>query len=216
MRFALLLLLLTSTGHADDWRDVPALVRSAIAPIDAELRRCSKLPKRIALIATRTKTGDTAVAMPMPPVGHRGFTKEERCLMAAIAKVELPALPDEIDRMTLGYTVTDATAAPPDQAVDAWRDPAKTLATLLDAPRRAALGACDRKPRTARLVLDLSRGKTRIWLPAWQFHAPNGDGTTPEAERRVKACMTKAIRDWRAPVLPRDLGEIQLALAVKP
>jgi len=215
MRIALLLLLWSGTALADDWTDVPALIRSATAPIDAELRKCSKLPKRIAMIVARAKDGSTAVAMPMPPVGGRGFTKEERCLMDAIAKVKMPALPAEIDRMILAHTVSDAPVAA-DAAFDAWRDPAATIATLVESKHRAALGACDRKPRTAHVMLDLSHGKTRVWLPAWQFHSSSGDGSTPDPERRVKACMTKAIRDWTAPVLPRDMAEIQLALALKP
>ena len=215
MRIALLLLLSSSTALADDWTDVPGLIKSATAPIDGELRTCSRLPKRIVMIAGRAKDGSTTVGMPMPNVGHRGFTKEERCLMAAIAKVKLPALPAEIDQIILAHTVSDAPALA-DKAFDAWRDPAATIATLVDAKHRAALGACDRKPRTARVILDLSHGKTRVWLPAWQFHSPSGDGSTPEPERRVKACMTKALRDWSAPVLPRDMADIRLALAVKP
>jgi len=212
MRFALVLLLLPTVAIADGWTDVPAMVASATAPIDPEIRKCSKLPKRIGMIAGRQKDGSTAVAMPMPPVGGRGFTPEERCLMAAIAKVKLPALPAEVESVHLAHTVGDAPVAV-DKAFDDWRDPATTLAKLID---RRVLAACDRKARTVRVVLDLTKGKTRIWLPAWQFHSGSGDGSTPEPQRRVKVCLTKALRDWTAPVLPRDMAELHLAIAVTP
>jgi len=212
---ALFVLLWSVPAVADGWTDVPALIRSATAPVDGELRKCSKrLPNRIAMIATRTRAG-TAVAMPMPGVGGRGFTPEERCLMAAIAKVALPALPAEIERVILVHAITDAPATP-DKAFDDWRDPAATLATLIDAKRRAALAACDGKPRTVRVILDLRAGATRVWLPAWQFHSASGDGSTPPAQRRVKACLTKAIRDWHPPALPSAMAELELALAVGP
>ena len=156
--------------------------------------------------------------MPLYGVGHRGPTPEETCLVAAIAKIELPPLPAEIDRIGLGFTVV-AAGAPPmkhEKRFDDWRDPAATITMAIDATRRAKLAACDRKPRTVRLNLDLSKEKTRIWLPAWQFHSSTGDGSTPPAEARVKACMTKAIRGWNAPVLPKAMGEIQAAIPVRP
>lgn len=200
------------------WTDVPALVASATAPVEAELRACAtKLPRTVGLIVTRTKKG-TRVAMPMPPVGIRGFTDEERCLMKTIAKISLPELPAEIERVVLGHTIVAAGSPAPaaDPAFPPWRDPGKTVATIFDDARRTALAACDREPRTVRVVLDLSHGKTRVWLPAWQFHSPTGDGTTPPAQRKVKACLTRAIRGIRPPVLPQRMGELQLALAVSP
>jgi hypothetical protein len=206
MRLAALLLLVPTSVLADGWTDVPALLAEATAPVAAEVAGCTKLPKRIGIDVGRAKDGSTTVGMPMTNVGHRGLTKEERCLMAAIAKVKLPALPAELERVGLAHTFGGT-------AVDfgEWRDPAAVLARTLDADRRAALAACG-KGRSVRLVLDLSHGKTRIWLPAWQFHTPGGDGSTPAPERRVKACLTKAIRTWSAPVLPADMGELQVAL----
>ena len=201
-----------------DWTDVPALVASATAPVEAELRACvKKLPHGAALYATRSKKG-TSVAMPMPPVGIRGFTPEETCLMKTIATIRLPVLPAGIERVLLGFPITVAgSAAPPaDRAFDDWRDPAKAIAALVDDKRRASLAACDRKARTVRLVLDLSHGKTRVWLPAWQFHSPSGDGSTPAAEKKVKACMGKAIAGWKAPVLPGAMPELELAISVSP
>ncbi|NVB84906.1 MAG: hypothetical protein HOV81_41435 [Kofleriaceae bacterium] len=200
------------------WTDVPALVASATAPVEAELRAClKKLPASVGIIASRTKKG-TAVAMPFPNVGIRGFTEEERCLMKTIAKIELPELPAGIERIYLGHTVVAAGAPAPatEAAFDAWRDPGKTVATLFDDERRTTLAACDRKPRTVRLVLDVRRDKTRVWLPAWQFHSPSGDGSTPPAQQKVKACLTKAIRGIAPPVLPRMMGELELALAISP
>lgn len=200
------------------WTDVPALLASATAPVEAELRACTKkLPLTVGIIASRTKKG-TSVVMPMPPVGIRGFTDEERCLMKTIAKIELPELPADIETIYLGHTVVAAGATAPatETAFDAWRDPGKTVAGLFDDKRRAALAACDRKPRTVRLVLDERHGKTRVWLPAWQFHSPTGDGSTPPAEQKVKACMTKAITGWKAPVLPGQMPELELAISVSP
>lgn len=210
-----------AAAPAPGWTDVPALVASATAPVDAELRACRKKapPFSIAMIAMRdAKTGATVVAMPMPPVGIRGFTPEERCLMAAIAKISLPALPAGVERVILGHTVVadGAAAAAPDKAFDDWRDLPAALAREIDEPRRAALAACDAKPRTVRLVLDLSHGKTRVWLPAWQFHSPSGDGSTPIAQQKIKACLTKAIASWKPPALPQDMGELELATSSPP
>ena len=67
---------------------VIALVLSAApAAADAwqDLEKCSPRGKRVGIIAARTKDG-VRITMPMPPVGGRGFTPEERCLMRAIAR----------------------------------------------------------------------------------------------------------------------------------
>jgi hypothetical protein len=199
------------------WSDVPALLDAAVAPQADALRACvKKLPHRLGFFATRAKSGGTEVTMPLYGVGHRGPTPEEKCLVAAIAKIALPALPADIDRVALAYTLVPAgePLAKFEKRFDDWKDPAVTLAAAIDAEHRAALAACDRKPRTARLTLDLTKGKTRIWLPAWQFHSSTGDGSTPPDEARVKACMTKAIRTWTAPVLPQAMGELQVAFRV--
>lgn len=212
MRSALLLLLFPSLAFADGWTDVPAMMDAAVKPLLPEIRGCSKT-KRIGMTVTRTKQGTSEVGMPIPGLGYRGPTKEERCLGAAIAKIALPPLPAGIDMVGIGHTLD---AAPADPAFDDWRDPAAAIAKAIDDKRRAALAACDRKPRTVRLILDLTHGKTRSWLPAWQFHSPSGDGSTPAGEARVKACMTKAIRGLAPPVLPRDMAELHLALVVTP
>ena len=124
-------------------------------------------------------------------------------------------MPAEVERVILGHTIVAAGAAAPaiDKAFADWRDLPATLSTLIDAKRRAALAACDRKPRTVRVILDLSHGKTRVWLPAWQFHSDKGDGTTPPAQRPIKACLTKAIADWKPPVLPWSMAELELAIS---
>ena len=167
---------------APGWTDVPALVAHATAPVEDRLRACAgeDLPLEVELVATRARGGATRVSMPLPAVGGRGLTREERCLLEAIARVSLPPLPAGLERVALLHVVTAPGAPPPpaDPAFDASRDPAAAVAGLLDRARRAALAACDRRPRTVRLVLDLRRGATRVWLPAWQFHAPSGDGTT--------------------------------------
>ena len=118
--------------------------------------------------------------------------------------------------MLIGVTIHRDTTPipPPDKAFDDWKDPATAVATLINASRRATLGACDAKARTVRVVVDRTARATRMWLPAWQFHSPKGDGSTPPAEQRVKSCMTKAMRGWTALALPAALGEIQLAIRV--
>ena len=201
------------------WSDVPALLDAAIAPHADTLRACvKKLPFDLGFYASRTKAGGTQVSMPLYTVGALGPTPEQSCLVAALAKIQLPPLPADIDRIGLAYTLVAASDPPAklEKRYDDWRDPASTIATAIDATRRAALGACDSKRRTARLNLDLTKGKTRIWLPAWQFHSSKGDGSTPPAQSKVKACMTKAIRTWNAPVLPHAMGEIQLAFEITP
>ena len=184
---AIALVLSAAPAAADAWQD---------------LAQCSKPGKRISIIAARTKDG-TRMAMPMPNVGGRGFTREERCLITAIAKLPAPALPDEVSQVTVRYTIGD----PPPSF-----DVAETVEVFA---KRTALAACDRKARTVRLVLDVARGKPRVWMPAWQFHSPKGDGSTPPAQQQVKACLTKAIRGWTHS-LPAHVGELQLALAVSP
>jgi hypothetical protein len=205
---------------APDWNDVPALVAFATQSVDKDLRACvKKVPKQLALIATRDpKTGATKVAMPFPPVGGRGFTAEEKCLMATIPKIALPDLPAGIDRIIVGHTVLadGATPAAPDKAFDTWKDPATAVAAFVDDKAKASLAACDKKARTVRVILDLSHGKTRVWLPAWQFHSAKGDGTTPAAEARVKACINKVIATWKPLPLPAAMAEMQLAIAVTP
>jgi hypothetical protein len=202
---------------APGWNDVPALVAFATQSIDKELRACSKRtpPWNIALILTRDpKTGATKAAMPFPNVGHRGFTAEEKCLMAVVPKISLPNLPAGFDRIVVSHTVLadGATPAQPEKAFDEWKDPATTVASIVDDKQKAALGACDKKARTVRVILDLSHGKTRVWLPAWQFHSAKGDGTTPASEAKVKACVNKVIATWKPAVLPKDMAEMQLAI----
>jgi len=204
---------------APSWHDVPALVAAATAPHAAELRGCieSGSSREITLSASRIHDA-TRVAMPLPAVGGRGLTPEERCLGTAVAKIALPELPAEIESVLLGYTIltANATAAPTEKAFDDWRDPAATIGTLIDAKQRRALAACDAKPRTVRFVVDLRSGATRVWLPAWQFHSDTGDGTTPPAQRQVKSCLTHVIENWHAPKLPQAMGELQLAISVTP
>jgi hypothetical protein len=209
--------------HADaatapGWNDVPALVVFATQSIDKDLRACSqkKPPWNIALIVTRDKkTGASNVQMPFPPVGIRGLTKEEKCLLATIPKIALPDLPAGIDRIIVAHTVVadGATAPAAEKAFDDWRDPAATIATFVDDTQKAKLATCDKKTtRTVRVILDLRAGKTRVWLPAWQFHSRSGDGSTPDHEKKVKACVNKVIAGWKPPVLPRAMAELQLAI----
>jgi hypothetical protein len=202
---------------APTWANVPELIASTQDPVADELRACvsGKLPKTISVILVRGKLRTTA-ALPLYGVGIRGVSPEQRCLGAAVAKLAFPELPAEIVQVLLGVTIRrGATALPaPDKAFDDWKDPATAVASLIDGPRRATLAACDVKARTVRVIVDRTARATRVWLPAWQFHSPNGDGTTPPAEQRVKACMTKVLRAWRAPALPAALGELQLAIRV--
>lgn len=219
----LAIVLAISTAHAQpaaSWTDTPATVAAATAPVDDALRTCFAKPgpRALTLIATRARDGHTTVSLPFPNVGHRGFTPEETCLADVITRVTLPALPTGFERVLLGHVVTAAGAAPPavEPAFAAWLDPAATIAASIDAAHRTALAACDARPRTVRLVVDLRKRATRVWLPAWQFHSRRGDGTTPPAQRKVKACLTRVVRGWRLPVLPRAMAELQLAIPVAP
>jgi hypothetical protein len=209
-------------GTAPGWNDVPALVTFATQSIDKDLRACAKSKKTpwdIALIVTRDpKTGASKVQMPFPPVGVRGLTDEEKCLLATVPKITLPDLPAGIDRIIVGHTVLadGATPADPDKDFDPWRDPAGVIGSIVDDKQKTALGACDKKARTVRVILDLSHRKTRVWLPAWQFHSAKGDGSTPAAEAKVKACVNKVIAKWKPAVLPKAMGELELAIPVSP
>ncbi len=187
VRFVLLALLVSTPAAADAWED---------------LTTCSKAGKRISITATRAKDGSTQAGMPIHGLGYRGPTPEERCLGAAVAKLTLAPLPDEIEHVVLGHAIGD-----PAPKLDGW--------PTFDAAQRAALAACDRKPRSVRVVVDVRARQTRVWLPAWQFHSPKRDGSTPAPERRRKACLTKVIRGWTA-TLPAAAGEVQIALAVSP
>ncbi len=214
---AIVLGLVAPAAAEPSWTDLPALLSSSTAPLADELRGCvkGKLPKTISVTLSRGKTGTTA-GMPIYGLGFRGVSPEEKCLGAAVAKLVFPELPAEFEQVLFGLIIRRDTAPtpPPDKEFADWKDPASAVATLIDAPRRATLAACDTKARTVRVVVDHTSRATRIWLPAWQFHSPRGDGTTPPAEQRVKACMTKAMRKWTAPALPAALGELQLAIRV--
>jgi len=202
------------------WADAPALIARVTAPVEVALRGCleGRLPRTLTVSVSRAASGASAVAMPMPGVGGRGLTDEERCLARVIATIEVPALPAEIDRMLVGLTVVAAGAAPPavEPAFASWRDPAATVRAVFDDARRAALANCDARPRTVRFVLDRRGRATRVWMPAWQFHADDGSGTTPPGNRRVKACLARAIRGWAPPQLPRAMAELEVAFAVAP
>lgn len=205
-----------------DWTDVPALIEAAAQPVDKDLRACSPkraLPWTIVLIATRdAKTGKTAVNMPFPPVGIRGLTAEEKCLLATVPKIQLPDLPAGIDRIDVLHTVLADGGTPPSPAkeFDTWSDPAAVIGAIVDDKAKAALAKCDKSSRTVRVILDLSHGKTRVWLPAWQFHSPSGDGSTPASESKVKACVNKVIAKWKPTPLPAAMAELHLAISVTP
>jgi len=201
------------------WDDAPAMLTAAVDAHADTLRAClaGQPPRTIGVIVFRDRHDRTVVAMPMPAVGIRGLTPEERCLGRAVAGVVLPPLPPTLAQVGFAYTI--AAAGTPAPAVDPafvdWRAPATTLAAGLD-PHAATIAACDRRPRTVRLNVDRRRDRTRVWLPAWQFHARSGDGTTPARERKVKACIARAIRGVALPLLPRTMGELQVELRTAP
>lgn len=201
------------------WDDVPAMLTAAVAPHADALRAClaDQPPRTIGVFVFRDRHDRTVVAMPMPAVGIRGLTPEERCLGRAVADVVVPPLPPTLARVGFAYTIGAAGAPAPaiDPAFVDWRAPVATLAAGLD-PRAAAIAACDRRARTVRLNVDRRGDRTRVWLPAWQFHARSGDGSTPARERAVKACIARAIRGVALPRLPRTMGELQVELRTAP
>ena len=201
------------------WTDTPALLAHATAAVADDLRACvrGRLPRKVSVVAMRARDGSTSVAMRMPPVGYRGLTAEQICVSKAINKIVLPPLPSGVERVSMQHVITaeGATAPAVDPAFASWRDPAATLATFFDDSRKAALAACDPKPRTVRLILDLRKGATRVWMPAWQFHSPRGDGTTPPSERRIKACLTRAMRGWSPPLLPQTMAALEITIQQK-
>lgn len=220
MRFAPLVVaaLAAPAVAAPGWTDVPAMLDAAIAPHADALRACvGGAPRVLSVEVARDREDRTYAAMPLLGLGYRGPTPEERCLAKAIGQITFPPLPAGIDRVGLAYTLVAAGAPPATHAqrFDDWRDPAATIAAVVQ-PHLADLAACDRAARTVRFVFDRVRERTRIWLPAWQFHAPAGDGSTPPRERRVKACLTRAIRGWSAPALPPAMGELQVSLRTSP
>lgn len=172
------------------WADIPALLTEAFAPVDAELAACMKKPHSVGVAASRARDGTTTVFMPIYGVGHRGCTPEERCLSRVVARVALPALPPDVAELSFAWPM-----ALKDPAWDTWRD---ASGALLD---HAALGACTRK--AVRVVLDLRRGKTTAWLPAWQF----------KADRKPRACLVKALAKHELSPLPPGFG---LQLAINP
>jgi hypothetical protein len=200
------------------WEEIPAMLSGAID--DDALRACAKkLPITVSMVATRDpKTGATKVSMPVYGVGGRGFTPQEKCLVKVVAKIALPDLPPGVDRVVFGHDVLGANVIPPspDDAFNPWRNLPPALASIVDDTAKTALAACDTKARTIRVILDLRKGATRVWLPAWQFHSAKRDGTTPNAEKKVKGCIEKVIATWQPPPLPQAMAELQLAIAVSP
>lgn len=201
---------------APGWDDAPAMLAAAMAPLDADLRACLTTPgpRTITVIVSRDRDGATVVAMPLPAsVGHRGLTPEERCLLRTVPRATVPPLPPPLERIAFAHVIGGSAAADP--ALADWRAPATTVAAGLE-PVRGALAACDARPRVVRLIVDRRRARTRVWLPAWQFHAPSGDGSTPPRQRKVKACLTRAIRGVTLPLLPRTLGDLEVAVPTTP
>ena len=214
MRLVYLLLLAASPALAapPDWTNATKLVGDAAAAVDPALRACSKAktPWKIALIIGRDdKTGASHVDMPFPPVGGRGLTTEESCLLKTVPTIALPPLPTEVSQITIIHTVD---TKPTEPELGDWRDVPHALAQTFDADRRKALAACSKRPRTVRVMLDVRHGKTRAWLPAWQFHSETGDGSTPAALQPIKACLTHELARWTIPVLPADLDELELVI----
>jgi hypothetical protein len=198
------------------WADAPAAIAAAMAPHADAIRACGvAAPRRLGVIVYRDRGGATRAAMPMPAVGVRGLTPTERCLGAAIAAIAVPPLPPLLERLTFVHVVTapGAPAPPADPDLTVWRDPAATIAAVVD-PAAAELAACARAPRTVRLVVDRRRGATRVWLPAWQFHDREGRGTTPPRQKAIKTCLAKVVRGWRLPRLPRDLGDLHVVVTI--
>jgi hypothetical protein len=213
--FAVMVGATVARAQPADWRDAPATLAAVVAPIDDELRACLTAPgpRTVAIVFTRGDDGATRAALPMPPVGIRGLTPEERCLLAVVPRVVAPPLPALIERIAFAYVIGGPAAVDPDPA--SWRDPGTVIADVID-PARASLAACAARARMVRLVFDRRRARTRVWLPAWQFHSRRGDGTTPPRERRVKACVRRAIRGWQLPPLPPAMGELHVAVDVAP
>jgi hypothetical protein len=120
--------------------------------------------------------------------------------------------------MLLAHTISIVESPVPaiDPAFTPWTDPAATIASFVDTGRQTSLALCAPRARAIRLIFDLRKQKTRVWLPAWQFHSTKGDGTTPPAERRVKMCVTRAIQGWSPPVLPQAMAEIHAIIDVNP
>lgn len=209
MRWILIAVTLAPSVAAAEpsWSDTEAMIESATAPVDPALiacRKTTKTPWRIALIITRDKkTGDSNVNMPFPNVGIRGFTPEELCLMKTVALISVPRLPDTVDEITIVHTV-DIKATRP--TLGEWSDLPEALSAL------PAVASCSKKARTVRINLDVRHGKTRAWLPDWQFHSPSGDGSTPASEKPIQRCLTRALSTWKLAVLPTDLNEVRLAV----
>lgn len=191
------------------WSDAPTAIAATVASFSPAAEACGgPRPMRLAIVVSRDHRGATIASMPMPGVGGRGLTPLERCLGRAVAAATPPSLPVGLEQLTFVHTL--GAAPPSDPAVDDWRDPLGVVTAAMT-PRRAELAACG-GPRAARVVIDRRRGATRAWLPAWPFHARDGSGTTPAAQRRAKACLTRIVRGWRLPLLPRDLGELHVLL----
>jgi hypothetical protein len=204
---------------APGWTDVPAMIAATIAPIDDPLRAClgDHLPSNIGLNVSRDRDGNTRVTHPLYGLGQRGPTAEERCLVAAVARLSLPPLPPGVDLVGFGYMVRASGSALPavDPEFAAWRDlPAMVAAITSD--HGAELATCSRQARTVHVVLDRRRAKTRAWLPAWQFHSSSHDGTTPAAHRGSKRCLARQVRAWTLPPLPAAMAVLELTLAIAP
>ena len=136
-----------------------------------------------------------SVTMPFPNVGGRGFTDEERCLFGVLAKASVPPLPAEIEHLEVFHEL--------------GTEPVLGNFPALD---RDALHACTKQP--VHLIIDVRHGATRVWLPAWQFHSDTGDGTTPDNQKPIKACLTRAVARWKLPTLSKDL--VELAVRIGP
>lgn len=130
-------------------------------------------------------------------IGYCGFTTEERCLQAAIAAIEFPAMPDALFLVALRV---GGTRPPSDPIDDPWRDPVATAERLL-AGQATALEAClaSHEARYVIVRFDLEHGAPRAWVPGQAAHS-----------KAELACFARVVRGLIVPPLPAWVTAIEI------
>jgi len=182
-----------------DWTNLAKLWADLEKAHYGKLARCVATSAKVAINVERGRDGTARAFHPLPGLGGRGPTVEERCLSGVVEAIQLPAMPVDLQTITLVMSVPPVPL--PQPAMDAWRDPVRTLHDVFDGNLRA-LRACAGYGRTLTFIVD--RG-SRVRVPRYQFSGEKAYGTP------TIACFDRAFATMTMPELPPIIGEVQVS-----
>jgi hypothetical protein len=107
------------------WQDLPSLVAKLARDVGPAIDHCAKGRGHAGIRVDRKPDG-TAEASYMieHSLGIHGYSELDRCMMAAVATVKLPVMPEHLERIDL-YIGGEVPAM--DDMLSAWRDPVEVM-----------------------------------------------------------------------------------------